>query len=90
MPQILQRANELRVEIVDLSGHPLPIPYGGLVIHASRDSEEMQVFVDNAGMVTDLAQVGLAGSDGKRMILTLLCEADGGFTVTSYRRLLDS
>ena len=90
MPHMPPRDNEMRVEIIDHLGQRLPIPYGGLVIHASRDSQHVQVLVDDSGAVTNLAQVGLAGSDGKRMILTLLCEADGSFTVTSCRQMLDS
>ena len=84
------RDNEMRVEIIDHLGQPLPIPYGGLVIHVTKDSRPMQVIVDGSGTVTNLAQVGLAGSDGKRMILILLFEDDGSFTVTSYRQMLDS
>jgi hypothetical protein len=90
MPHMLPRENEMRVEIIDRSGQRLPIPHGGLVIHASRDSQPMQVLVDGSGAVTNLAQVGLAGNDGKRMVLTLLCEADGSFTATGFRQLLDS
>jgi hypothetical protein len=84
------RDNEMRVEIIDQFGQQLPIPYGGLVSHGSRNSQPMKVLVDGSGTVTNLAQVGLAGSDGKRMVLTLLCEADGSFTAMSYRQLLDS
>jgi hypothetical protein len=86
---MLPRENKMRVEIIDRLGQRLPIPYGGLVVHASRDSQPVQVFVDGSGAVTNLAQVGLAGSDGKRMVLTLLCEADGSFTITRFRQLLD-
>jgi hypothetical protein len=50
----------------------------------------MRVLVDAQGMVTNLAEVGLADRGGKRMVLTLLCDEDGSFTVTSYRQLLDS
>ena len=87
---MLLRNNEMQVEIIDPLGQRLPIPYEGLVIHASRDAEQVRVLVDGSGMVTNLAQVGLAGNEGERMILTLLREEDGCFTVTRYRRLLDS
>jgi hypothetical protein len=90
MPHMLPRDNEMRVEIIDRSGQRLPIAHGGLVVRASRDSRPVQVFVDGSGAVTNLAQVGLAGSDGRRTVLTLRCRADGGFTVTSFRQLLDS
>jgi hypothetical protein len=80
----------MRVEIIDQLGQRLPIPYEGLIIHASRDAEQIWVLVDGSGMVTNLAQVGFAGSEGERMVLTLLREEDGCFTVMRYRRLLDS
>ena len=90
MPHMLPRDNEMRVEIIDRLGQRVPIPYRGLVMHAFRDAQQIRLLVDGSGMVTNLAQVGLAGSGGQRMVLTLQCEEDGGFTVTSYRQLLDS
>lgn len=90
MPHITLRENEIRVEIIDQSGQRLPMPRGGLVVHTSRAGREIQVLVDDSGAVTNLAQVGLAGRDGKRMVLTLRCEVDDSFTVLGFSPLLDS
>jgi hypothetical protein len=48
------------------------------------------MLVNSAGEVTNLPQIGLGGSDGERMVLTLRQEDNGSFTVLGYRRLLDS
>jgi hypothetical protein len=90
MQHAIQRDNEMRIELVDHSGQPLSIPHNGIVVRVSRGALQKRMLVNSAGMVTNLARIGLAGTDGERMVLTLRGEVDGGFTVVGFRQLLDS
>jgi hypothetical protein len=89
MQNRIQRDNEMRVEIVDGAGHRLPIFHNGIAVHVLSNSQRKRMLVNRAGEVTNLPQIGLGGSDGERMVLTLRQEDNGSFTVLGYRRLLD-
>jgi hypothetical protein len=90
MQNRIQRKKELRVEVVDQAGQRLPISQHGIVVHVLKGPQRKRMLVNGAGEVTNLPQIGLAGSDGERMVLTLRQEDDGRFTVMGYRQLLDS
>jgi hypothetical protein len=90
MQNRIQRDNELRVEVVDQAGQRLPISQHGIVVHVLKGPQRKRMLVNSAGEVTNLSQIGLAGSDGERMVLTLRREDNGNYTVLGYRQLLDS
>jgi hypothetical protein len=90
MQNRIRRDNEMQVEIVDGAGQQLPISPHGIVVNVLKGSRRKRMLVNSAGEVTNLPQIGLAGSDGERMILTLRQEDNGSFTVLGYRQLLDS
>jgi hypothetical protein len=90
MQNRIQRDNEMRVEIVDGAGQRLPIAQQGIAVHVLKGSQRKRMLVNSAGKVTNLPQIGLAGSDGERMVLTLRREDNGSFTVLGYRQLFDS